>query len=70
MFEMPILIELLRVGFMASLDLSVQLPAARRYVFVGNVEIGEMPGDLWSERRTVIALNFLNGERKMLSDLL
>jgi hypothetical protein len=70
MFEIPSLIELLRVGFMASLDLSVHLRAARRYVFVGNAEIGKMPGELWSERRTVIGLNFLNGEGKMLSDLL
>ena len=70
MFEMPFLIELLRVGFMASLDLPVHLRAARRYVFVGNAEIGKMPGELWSERRTVIGLSFLNGEGKMLSDLL
>jgi hypothetical protein len=65
MFEMPSLIELLRVGFMASLDLPVHLRAARRYV--GNAE---MPGELWSERRAVIGLNFLNGEGEMLSDLL
>jgi hypothetical protein len=70
MFEMPSLIELLGIGFIASLDLTVHLRAARRYVFVGNAEIGKMPGELWSERRTVIRLNFLNGEGKMLSDLL
>jgi len=67
MFEMPSLIELLRVGFMASLDLPLQLRAARRYVFVGNAE---MPGELWSERRAVIGLNFLNGEGELLSDFL
>src|SRR6202162_1300708 len=67
MFEMPSLIELLRVGFMASLDLPLQLRAARRYVFVGNAE---MPSELWSERRAVIGLNFLNGEGELLSDFL
>lgn len=36
MFEMPSLVELLRIGFMAPLDLSVHLRAARRYVLVGN----------------------------------
>jgi len=70
MFEMPSLIELLRVGFMASLDLPVHLRAARRYVFVGNAEIAKMPGELWSERRAVIGLNFLNGEGEILSDFL
>ena len=69
MFEMPPLIELLRVGFMASLDLSVHLRAARRYVFVGNAEIGKVPSELWSERRAVIGLNFLNREGEMLLNL-
>jgi len=49
MFEMPSLIELLRVGLVASLDLSVHLRAARRYVFVRNAEVGKMPGELWPE---------------------
>ena len=62
MFEMPSLIELLRVGFMASLDLTVHLGAARGYVFVGNAEVGKMPVELWSERRAVIGLNFLNAK--------
>ena len=70
MFEMPSLVELLRIGFMAPLDLSVRLRAARRYVFMRNAEIGKMPGELWSERRAVIGLNLLNGEREMLPDLL
>ena len=70
MFEMPSLIELLRVSFMASLDLTVHLRAARRYVFVRNAEIGKMPGELWSERRAVINLNLLNGEGEMLPDFL
>ena len=70
MFEMPSLIELLRVGFMASLDLTVHLGAARGYVFVGNAEIGKMPGELWPKRRAVIGLNSLHGEGEMLSDFL
>jgi len=68
MLEMPSLVELLRVGLVASLDLPVHLRAARRYVFMGNAEIGKMPGELESERRTVIGLNLLNGKRKMLAD--
>ena len=49
MFEMPSLIELLRVGLVASLDLPVHLRTARRYVFVGNAEVGKMPGELRPE---------------------
>jgi hypothetical protein len=56
-FELPSLVELLRIGLVASLDLSVQLRTARRNVFVRNAEIGKMPGELWSERRAVIGLN-------------
>ena len=70
MFEMPSLIELLRVGLVASLDLPVHLRAARRYVFVGNAEVGKMPGELWPEGRAVVSLDSLNGEGEMLSDLL
>ena len=70
MLEMPSLVELLRVGLVASLDLSVHLRASGRYVSVGNAEIGKMPGELWSERRAVIGLNFLNGEGEMLPDFL
>ena len=69
MFEMPSLVELLRIGFMAPLDLTVHLRATRRYMFVGNAEIGKMPGELGSERRAVIGLDFLNGEGKMILDL-
>ena len=68
MFEMPSLVELLRIGFMAPLDLTVHLRATRRYMFVGNAEIGKMPGELGSERRAVIGLNFLNSEGEMLAD--
>ena len=34
-----------------------------------DAEVGEMPSELWSERRTVIGLNFLNSEGKMILDL-
>ena len=69
MFEMPPLVELLRIGFMAPLDLPVHLRAARRYVFVGNAQVGKVPGELRPERRAVIGLNFLNREGEMLPDL-
>ncbi|MGB8675613.1 MAG: hypothetical protein WCD27_14770 [Candidatus Acidiferrales bacterium] len=69
MFEMPSLVELLRIGLVASLDLPVHLSATRRYVLVRNAGIGKMPGELWSKRRTVIGLNFLNSEGKMILGL-
>jgi hypothetical protein len=69
MFEMPSLVELLRIGFMAPFDFPVHLRAARRYVPVRDAEIGKMPSELWSERRAVIGLDFLNGEGKMILDL-
>ena len=69
MFETPSLVELLRIGFMAPLDFPVHLRAARRYVPVRDAEIGKMPSELWSERRAVIGLDFLNSEGKMLLDL-
>jgi hypothetical protein len=62
-FEMPSLVELLRVGLVASLDLPVHLRAARRYMFVRDAEIGKIPGELGSERRAVISLNLLNSKR-------
>ena len=69
MFEMPSLVELLRIGFMAPFDLPVHLRATWRYVFMGDAEIGKVPSKLWSERRAVIGLNFLNREGEMLLDL-
>ncbi len=33
-----------------------------------NAEIGKMPGELWSERRVIVCLDFLDGERKMLTN--
>ena len=69
MFEMPPMIELLRVGLVAALDFPVHLRAARRYVLMGNTEIGKMPGELWPERRAVISLNLLNSKWKVLADL-
>ena len=49
MFEMPSLVELLRIGFVAPLDLPVHLRAAWWYVFVGNAEVGKVPGEQRSE---------------------
>jgi hypothetical protein len=49
MLEMPSLIKLLRIGFVASLDLPVHLRAAWRYVFAGNAEVRKMPGELGPE---------------------
>ena len=68
MFEMPSLVELLRIGFMAPFDLPVHLRATWRYVFMRDAEIGKVPSELWSERRPVIGLNLLNGKGKMLAD--
>lgn len=69
MFEMPSLIELLRIGFMASLDLPVHFRTTWRYVPVRDAEVGKVPSELWAERRAVIGLNFLNREGEMLLDL-
>jgi len=46
MFEIPSLIELLSVGLVASLNLSVHPRAARRNVLVRNAEVGKMPSGL------------------------
>jgi hypothetical protein len=70
MFEMPSLVELLGIGFMTSFDLSVHLWAAWWYVFVRDAQVRKMPGELWSEGRAVIGLNFLNGKGKMFPDFL
>ncbi len=69
MFEMPSLIELLRIGFMAPFDLPVHLRATGRYMFMRDAEIGKVPGELWSERRAVIGLDLLDREGEMLLDL-
>src|SRR5580704_4244059 len=69
MFEMPSLVKLLRIGLMAPLDLPVHLRAPWRNVPVRDTEVGKMPSELWSERRAVIGLDFLNGEGKMILDL-
>lgn len=50
MFEMPSLVELFRIGFMAPLDFPMHLRAAWRYVPVRDAKIGKMPSELWSER--------------------
>ena len=69
MFEMPSLVELLRIGFMAPLDFSVHLRATWRYVPVRDAEVRKVPSELWSERRAVVGLDFLNREGEMLPDL-
>jgi hypothetical protein len=37
---------------------------------MSDAEIGKMPGELWTERRVVIGLDFLDGKGKMLTNLL
>jgi hypothetical protein len=69
MLEMPPLIELLRIGLMISLDLPVHPRASRRYVAMRDSEVGKMPGELWSERKAVIGLYFLDGEGEILPDI-
>jgi hypothetical protein len=61
-------IELFRICFVAALDLAVHVGASWRDVAVRDAEVGEMPGELWSKRRAVIGLNFLNGKGEMLPD--
>ena len=51
---------------MAPFDFSVNLRAAGWNVLVGDAKIGKMPRELWSERRAIISLDFLDGEREML----
>lgn len=70
MFEMPSLVELLGISFMTSFDLPVHFGAAWWYMFVRDAQVRKMPGELWSERRAVIGLDFLNGKGKMLPDFL
>ena len=53
---------------MAPLDFPVRFRATWRYVPVRDAEVGKVPSELWSERRTVIGLNFLNREGEMLLD--
>ena len=67
---MPSLVELLRIGFVAPLDFPVHLRATWRYVPVRDAEVGEVPRELWAERRAVIGLNFLNGKGEMLPNFL
>ncbi len=70
MFEVLSLVELLRIGFMAPLDLPVHLRATWRYVPVRDAEVRKVPRELWAERRAVIGLDFLNGKGEMLPDFL
>jgi hypothetical protein len=61
MFEMPSLVELLRIGFMAPLDLPVHLRATWRYVPVRDAQVRKVPGELWSERSPTNQLRTING---------
>ena len=53
---------------MTPFHLAVYLWASGRDVPMRNAEIGEMPGELRSERRVIVCLDFLDGKRKMLSN--
>ena len=70
MSEVPSLIELLGICLVAALYLAVHFGASGRYVAMSDAEIGKMPGELWTERRVVIGLDFLDGKGKMLTNLL
>jgi hypothetical protein len=64
----PPSIELFRVCLVTSLYLAIYLWASGRDVPMRNAEIRKMPGELWSERRVIVRLDFLNGEGKMLTN--
>jgi len=61
-------IELFRICLVTSLHLAIYLRTSGRDVPMRNAEIGKMPGELWSERRVIVCLDFLDGERKMLTN--
>jgi hypothetical protein len=65
--EVPSSIELFRVCLVASLCLAVYLRTSGGDVPMRNAEIRKMPGELWSERRVIVCLDFLDRERKMLT---
>ena len=67
--ERPSSIELLRVCLVAPFYLAVYLWASGRDVAVRNAEIRKMPSELRSKRRVIVCLYFLNGKRKMLTNL-
>jgi hypothetical protein len=61
-------VELFRVRLVASLYVAIYLWASGRDVPMRNAEIRKMPSELWSERRVVVCLNFLNEGGKMLTN--
>ena len=61
-------IELFRVGLVTPLHLAVYLRASGRDMPMRDAEVGKMPGELWSERRVIVGLDFLDGEGKMLTN--
>ncbi len=66
--ELPSAIELLRVCLVTLRNLAVHLWASGRDVAVRNTEISKVSSELWSQRRVVIRLDCLDGERKMLTN--
>jgi hypothetical protein len=63
-------IELLRIGFMTPLDLSVHFRAFLRDMAMRNAQIRKMPSELKAEGRVVVRLNLLDSKGEMLSNLL
>jgi hypothetical protein len=61
-------IELFRVCLVAPLYLAVTLRASGRDMPMRNAEIRKMPSELGSERRVIVSLDFLDCERKMLTN--
>ena len=68
MSEVTSSIELFRVCLADPLRLAVYLRASGRGVPVRNAEIGKMPGELWSERRVIVCLDFVDSDREMLTN--
>ena len=68
MSEAPSLIELFRVRLVAPFYLAVDLRASGRDMPMRDAEVRKMPGELWSERRVIVGLDFVDGEGKMLTD--
>jgi len=66
--ERPSSIKLLRVCLVAPFYLAVYFWASGRDVPMRNAEIRKMPSELWSERRVIVRLVFLDDKRKMLAN--
>lgn len=64
----PPSIELFRVCLVTLFHLAICLWASGMDVPMRTAEIKKMQDELWSERGIVVRLDFLNGERKMLTN--